>query len=350
MNISINQIVRSKHFKVIYHIAFWIFTWVFYVYTYIRYEEMNIYTFLVSLSNLIVAMATIYTLNYYVIPKFLLKQKYLKFIVYLIITLLLSFYFQLLLTFWFFIRLITTMLPMFPGMLDVVYLFLNMYFIVLLGISIKLFKRWNFKEKQEQELQKEKVEAELKMLKTQINPHFLFNTLNSIYVLAMKNSTNTADTVLKLSDILDFILYKNDAEWVLLSDELNIVKNYVELEKIRFGDRATIDLNESIKNKDYMIPPMIIIPLVENAFKHGVAKSMEKSWIKINVDENTTALTIEISNSRKIVDPEKESKGIGLVNVKRRLEILYKENFEFIKTENTYTFTVKLIIKNTTND
>ena len=151
------------------------------------------------------------------------------------------------------------------------------------------------------------------MLKTQINPHFLFNTLNSIYVLAMKKSEQTANTVMKLSDILDYILYKIDAPRIPLSTEIQIIENYIELEKIRFTDRVTLNFTSAFQSKDIQIPPMLIIPFIENAFKHGVAKSMEKSWIKVSIQETGQRLNIAVSNSKGQSPTKSEAGGIGLI-------------------------------------
>lgn len=341
-----NKIRKIKQIGI--HTLFWTFALFFFLFYYKRYGEINIYTISASFIHVAIAMATVYTFNYYIIPRFLLKNKYPKFVFISLIALVLFIYLQLLATGIILIELLYTERTLFPTMLDMLVLLVNIFFIVLIGISVKLFKRWNQKEKQEQELQKEKVEAELKMLKTQINPHFLFNTLNSIYVLAMKNSENTADTVLKLSDILDYILYKNNADQVLLHDELNIVKDYIELEKIRYANRVVIQYNENIQNKAEVIPPMVIIPLIENAFKHGVAKSMDQAWININVQQNNNQIKIEVKNSTKQKAETKPEHGIGLKNVQRRLELIYGKNFEFTVTENSTNFNVLLRI-NTCN-
>lgn len=326
------------------HSLFWVLALLFFLFYYKRYSEINIYTISAAFGHLIIAMGTVYTFNYYLIPTFLIKGLNKKFIFFSIIALVLFIYLQFILTAGILIKLLYTDRTLFPSMLDALVLMVNLFFIVLIGISVKLFKRWSQKEKQEQELQKEKVEAELKMLKTQINPHFLFNTLNSIYVLAMKNSENTANTVLKLSDILDYILYKNNADRVLLSEELNIIKNYIELEKIRYGERVTIKIIEQVEDKSIVIPPMLIIPFIENAFKHGVAKTIDQAWINFTVTQDADKLHIEIANSKKAVAQKQENGGIGLENVKRRLELIYGKKSELDIVENNITFNVSLTI------
>ncbi|PLX23282.1 MAG: sensor histidine kinase, partial [Salinivirgaceae bacterium] len=195
-----------------------------------------------------------------------------------------------------------------------------------------------------QKIQKEKVETELQMLKTQINPHFLFNTLNSIYVLAMKKSEQTANTVMKLSDILDYILYKINTPEISLTDEIKIIENYIELEKIRYADRVSLDFSTNLYSKNIQIPPMLIIPFVENAFKHGVAKSMEKSWINISIVENNQLLEVKIANSKTQNTIKTKNGGIGLVNVKKRLDLLFNDRYNLDITEKNNRYDVFLSI------
>ncbi|MFA5463079.1 MAG: histidine kinase, partial [Dysgonamonadaceae bacterium] len=205
MNLSVKNIARIS-----VHIIFWFCAWFFFFFYYKRYSEINSYTIGASLINLIVAIITVYTFNYHLIPNILLKNKKRKFFSFAFVTIVMFFYIQLLLTLLLVVKQLSDGHHLFPEMLDIVMLFFNLFFVVFIAIAIKFYKRWNEKDFQEQKMQKEKVEAELQMLKTQINPHFLFNTLNSIYVLAMKQSEQTANTVMKLSDILDYILYRID--------------------------------------------------------------------------------------------------------------------------------------------
>jgi two-component system LytT family sensor kinase len=246
MNISRNRIIR-----IAIHTVFWLCAWFFFFFYYKRYSEVNTYTFVASLINLIVAIATVYTFNYYLIPKILLKNKLKLFIAFAFVAIIMFFYIQLLLTLFLVVKLLYAENRLFPEMIDVVMLFFNMFFVVFIAIAIKFYKRWSEKDFREQKVQKEKVEAELQMLKTQINPHFLFNTLNSIYVLAMKKSEQTANTVMRLSDILDYILYKINAPRIAIADEItNHRITTLNLEKIRFTDRVDINL-------EFLIQPSI---------------------------------------------------------------------------------------------
>ncbi len=339
MNLPVKNIARIS-----VHIIFWFCAWFFFFFYYKRYSEINSYTFGASLINLIVAIITVYTFNYHLIPNILLKNKKRKFFAFAFVTIVMFFYIQLLLTLLLVVKQLSDGHHLFPEMLDIVMLFFNLFFVVFIAIAIKFYKRWNEKDFQEQKVQKEKVEAELQMLKTQINPHFLFNTLNSIYVLAMKQSGQTANTVMKLSDILDYILYRIDTPKIAISNEIKIIENYIELEKIRFSNRVDINFTTDLKSQGIQIPPMLIIPFIENAFKHGVAKSIEKSWIKISLKETDWALNILVANSKTQSKVEDKTGGIGLMNVKKRLSLLYKEKYELNIFEEQMQYTVSLSI------
>jgi two-component system LytT family sensor kinase len=254
------------------------------------------------------------------------------------------FYIQLLLTLFLVVKLLYAENRLFPEMIDVVMLFFNMFFVVFIAIAIKFYKRWNEKDFREQKVQKEKVEAELQMLKTQINPHFLFNTLNSIYVLAMKKSEQTANTVMRLSDILDYILYKINAPRIAIADEIQIINNYIELEKIRFTDRVNLEFLSNLQSKHIQIPPMLIIPFIENAFKHGVSKSLEKSWIRISIEEVDQMLHIKVTNSLSQNALKGKQGGIGLVNVKKRLDLLFTDQYQLDIAEKNNRYDVFLSI------
>jgi two-component system, LytTR family, sensor kinase len=348
MSIQQNKIVR-----IAIHTIFWFCAWFFFFFYYKRYSEVNIYTFAASIINLVAAIATVYTFNYYLIPKILLKNRLRSFIALAFVAIVIFFYVQLLLTLFLVVKLLQEESRLFPEMIDVVMLFFNMFFVVFVAIAIKFYKRWSEKDFREQQIQKEKVEAELQMLKTQINPHFLFNTLNSIYVLAMKKSEQTANVVMKLSDILDYILYRIDSPMIAISTEIQIIENYIELEKIRFADRVTITFTYNFKSNDIQIPPMLIIPFVENAFKHGVGKSMEKSWIKINIEATGQLLNIEISNKKSQNKLKAEAGGIGLLNVKKRLDLLFYDSYSLEISEENNRFDVFLTIpinQNIAND
>jgi hypothetical protein len=188
-------------------------------------------------------------------------------------------------------------------------------------------------------------EQELHYLKMQIHPHFLFNTLNTIYGLSLKQSKQTPEIILMLSNLLDYILYQVNKPRVSLKEELLHIKEYIELEKIRFKDtlRVSFILNEIDDN--IQIAPMLLIPFVENAFKHGNLKEGILE-IKINAEFKNNQLNFSIGNTFFNHEIEKENNGIGLENINKRLKLHYRNNYN-LKTEiKKDWFSVKLSISN----
>lgn len=221
---------------------------------------------------------------------------------------------------------------------------------VAVTMSLKLVKHWYEKEKLTKELEIINTETELKYLKSQINPHFLFNSLNSIYSLALQKSDSTPELILKLSDILRYILYEGSEQKVSLDQELKYLKSYVELEKIRHGERMSLDLKIMGDIKAYEIAPMLLIPFVENGFKHGLGRDMANGFMTIRVEVIKDRLKFEIENSK----PSKESEfknqqnyqgGIGLQNVNKRLDLLYPEKYTVKIDEETDNYKVNLEIE-----
>lgn len=192
------------------------------------------------------------------------------------------------------------------------------------AITIKLI-RMNLRQKAvSQEIMQKKLETELNLLRSQVNPHFLFNTLNNIYALAKQKSDETGPVVLKLSKLLRFMLYESDKELIALSDEVRLVTDYIELEHLRYGDHLTLDLLIDIANPHIQITPLLLLPLVENAFKHGASESRDAAFIAITISEQQNTLSLEIKNSVEPLKTEKEG-GIGLKNVRRQLELTYSD-------------------------
>lgn len=226
-----------------------------------------------------------------------------------------------------------------PMMLFSFYSLLLIYFV---SIFLKVYQNWVQNEKQKVILQKEKNDAELQFLKQQINPHFLFNSLNSIYSLAHKNSNKTAETILKLSTILRYILYHSKKQYVLLDDEISALKDYIELQQLRITEKTSLEFKVLGNTHSFKIEPLLLMPLLENAFKHGI-DSINESFIKISINIIENNLELYIANT---IVPAKnvsqDESGIGLANIKRRLEILYPENYKFNIKNDEKVFQVNL--------
>ena len=225
------------------------------------------------------------------------------------------------------------------------YSFIDNIFVVGIFIALKQYRLSLRSKEKEKSLEKEKLVAELKFLRTQTNPHFLFNTLNNIYALARKKSDDTADVVLKLSKLLRFMLYESKNNSITISEELRILNDYIELERLRYNERLTIHFTKSIDNETQPIAPLILLPFVENAFKHGASETRFNSFIHIHVQLLNGRLIFTIENSKEDEEKEPVKENIGLSNVRRQLELMYPEHnlaMEIEKTIFKVTLTINL--------
>lgn len=192
--------------------------------------------------------------------------------------------------------------------------------IVWIGLVIKFVQMWH--ERKQVALQ-----SELNFLKSQIHPHFLFNTLNNLYALTLKQSAKSPEVVLGLSDILRYMLYECDSDYVPLRRDIAIIRNYLTLEKLRYGERLDLNFNQSGPIEDQIIAPLLMIPLIENAFKHGASEMMEEAWVNIDLDVDMNRLKLKVSNGRpdQTNTPSISCGNIGILNLRKRLELLYPQ-------------------------
>ena len=177
-----------------------------------------------------------------------------------------------------------------------------------------------------QQLRIEKQQAELNYLKSQTNPHFLFNTLNNIYSLARDKSDLAPESILRLSKILRFMLYETGGHYIAIEQELKIINDYIALEKLRYDESLRINFNYDVEDMKQAIPPLLLIPLVENAFKHGVSETRNHPFVDIHLSVNNRQLEFVVKNSTEEFPGEANAKeNIGLSNLRRQLELLYKD-------------------------
>ena len=204
------------------------------------------------------------------------------------------------------------------AMLDIIFAFGLMLCIKSVRVQLAAKER-------EKNLIKEKLETELKFLKNQTNPHFLLNTLNNIYALARKKSDDTAEAVMRLSELLRFILYESNGSLIKLTDEIKVLEDYLELEAMRYSERLTVSFEKEIENDLYQITPLLLLPFIENAFKHGISETRFESFIYINIKVKNGILNFEIENSKDETACSNSTANIGLINVKRQLELTYSD-------------------------
>ena len=206
--------------------------------------------------------------------------------------------------------------------------FLGLVYIAGFSTIYSIISEWKEQEKQRAELQNQTVASELRFLKTQINPHFLFNTLNSLYALSMKKSDDAPEVVLRLSEMMRYMLYECNEPQVPLAKEVSYIENYLSLEKLRLPESIDLQFRVSGDITNLQIAPLLFIPLIENSFKHGVANQIGKGFVHIELisDDKELRFYVENSFAKKGYSPEREQQkngGIGLSNVQRRLDLLY---------------------------
>lgn len=227
--------------------------------------------------------------------------------------------------------------------------------------AIKLVKIWYLKEQAFRQIEKEKFQAELQLLKSQIHPHFLFNTLNNLYALTLRKSEQSPAVVLKLSQLLSYMLYDCNASEVLLEKEIAFMKNYVGLEQLRYGSRLDVSMNFHGDLQGKQIAPLLLIPFLENAFKHGTSEQLEQAWIFMDLAVEDNVLTFKLVNSRDtdtFASMEVGATsvgatsvgatpvgGIGLLNVRKRLELLYPGRYELKIQPEEETFLIDLTLR-----
>lgn len=344
------EFILKKIAALFLHTIFWIV--VLFCYTYFfGYGTKNInYVFSFSLFLMPVTIGTTYTVINILIPKYLLQEKYLLFVLYCIYTIIISAFFIVISFFYGLIFLMETKLgEMAPLTRSPLFLFIAVYFVVFIASAFNLLQH-NYKSNSaNQELQHKILEAQLKLkeqelqyLKMQIHPHFLFNTLNTMYGFALKKSTKTPEMILKLSNLLDYLLYQTDKPMVSLQEEINHIKDYVELEQMRFSDTLDIFMNFEDIEDSIQVAPMLLIPFVENSFKHGQIRNKKLS-IVIDLKYLNNEIHFMIRNS-VLHYPKNEGEGIGLTNIKKRLSILYrdKHTLKISKNENWYAVALTL--------
>jgi two-component system LytT family sensor kinase len=218
--------------------------------------------------------------------------------------------------------------------------------VLALGTSIKVTMNWYENEKQRKEMENQKLGAELSLLKSQINPHFFFNTLNSIYSLAIIKSDKTPEALVKLSEIMRYIIYDTERKLVPLSKEVEYIANYIELQRLRLPKEIKVIFKTRLGVEESVIEPLLLLPFIENAFKHGV--DIEKGG-NISVDITQTGSELRLHVENPLIDMDINNKngksGIGMNNTLKRLKLIYQDNFTISAGPIKNNYVVELILK-----
>jgi two-component system, LytTR family, sensor histidine kinase AlgZ len=349
----IKRLIFERGYRLYRHLLFWFI--ILSVMTVLDVNERpNIFVSIeIAFVFAPVLIAYSYVIIYWLVPEYLLKGKYLSFLVLYACWVPIGLVMIFVDTYYVFYPLLGIPIPHFTLMEEykltfAVERFVRINLFAVFCVFIKFFKFWYLELQQKQQIEKEKMKAELQLLKSQLHPHFLFNTLNNLYSLVHEKSDKASPMLLRLSGLLSYVLYECKAEEVVLEKEISVIKDYVALERERYGERLEVSMNFSGDLQDRMIAPMLFQPFIENSFKHGLAEQLGKVWMSIELSVKDNELLFKIINSCNN-NQEDEHKGIGINNVKKRLELLYpgKYNLEYNRQEDL--FIVSLVIQLSTS-
>jgi len=285
---------------------------------------------------------------YFLLPKFLFKRKTASYILGFIIALIVFYVVRTELIFLFINENVwpESQTP------QKAYAFNHILVVCLIGIydiglvtTIKLAVDWVFDKKRIETLQENQLKTELQFLKAQIQPHFFFNTLNNLYALTLEKSKQAPDVVLKLSEIMEYILYDAKESKIRLITEINYIQNYIDLERLRFGEKVSVKINMTGNIEDKSVPPLLFLPFIENCFKHG---TKDNNKLNVFIDFEVTdsnLLKFSVINNYNLFSQNEKNHGIGNQNVSRRLELLYKNNFTLNTKTEKQNYLVELSIQ-----
>lgn len=345
--LALSNDIRSRVGR---HVLFWVAAWLFqgiiysFMYPDIGYHMTVILSFTEALLYLPMHMFLAYSISYLVLPLLAFKRKFwwslLSVLVLIVITALLS-----PLSLMFLVEPFRDFIGAPSKNLNVFYSFMGGLrgALTVSGffVAIKLLKHWYLKSSENERLEREKLRAELDALKSQLHPHFMFNTLNSIYSMALLNSPNTAESIHRLSSLMRYMIAESHEPIVPLEQELHIIRTYIELEKGRLGDRLDHSINIQGPLAGNQIAPLLLLPFVENSFKHGAFESEDQGWMSLDISLKGDELFFKLINGKNQLSSHPPS-GIGLMNVKKRLELLYPQAHELRIKEDEETFVVSL--------
>lgn len=330
----------------LHHVFFWML--VFGVWYFLRYEDyaLEITAFKITFVKVIDLALMVYVTNYLLIPKLLYKKRYVWFTLCFVIMIVSSSLLKM--------QIIGQILGN-PALFKLsagnlkVRIYDNViphFFLVIAGAAFKLMSDYGEMQKHMAEMAKEKAEAELNFLKSQINPHFLFNSLNSVYFLIDKENKDARNALHKFSDMLRYQLYEANGEKIPIEKEISYLRDYVDLQRLRKDENYDVQFQCSPEVKDFSIEPLLLVPFVENAFKHISHKSGKKNFVKLDLTRQNGYFDFKVENSKEAgTHHSKNEGGIGLGNVKRRLELLYPDTHQLSIHEQDDTFNVILKIK-----
>lgn len=350
---------QIKYKKIIAHIIFWAAVVLFNTFIFSVSSGNYNWVFKATVFILPFEMFAVYLTLYLFIPKYLLKNNYTEFVLYsLLVAIIIGVVVRLLY--------IYVLVPYLGNETRILYikdkissnyfkavfwnyaffnLYVEIYSIVGVATAIKLFKHWLKNQRVKNELEKQNIKSELALLRNQVNPHFLFNTLNNIDTLITKDKEKASDSIIKLSEIMRYMLYEANSEKVPLEKEIDYLKSYISLQQLRLKKQNFVEFTIQGDYKGRTISPMLFISFVENAFKHG-SKITDSPGIRIELIINKQNIQFKITNYFTDNKNKDKTEGIGLSNVNRRLELLYPDKHQLKITKDKGKFKTYLLLEN----
>ena len=355
----------KKNDRIKCHLIFWFFWWVYFAVLHaanpfgkpeISYFRNPVFTFTESVFFLIGQIPLTYGMLYWVLPKFILKKKYFLAVISIFIL-------------WFFGGILHLYLinDIFPIVLSLILperflvntqrppsasffmallaTYKGAFLVAAIAFVIKFGKYWYLKEQRNLQLQKENTEVQLKLLTAQVHPHFLFNTLNNIYSQTQTESPKGSKMIMELSDMLRYILAEGSKLQVPLKKELTMIQDYINLEKVRYGNKLDLHLSIPEETGKLQIAPLLLLPFVENCFKHGASKFLTNPWINLKIEIKEKKIFLKLMNGKDDNMEERHSKlGTGITNVQKRLNLLYPDKYELQICDEREVFVINLWI------
>lgn len=338
----LDRLARFFSRRPVYHTIGWVSFLLILVLAQIKSNDMSIGLALTNeLVNIVFYAGLLYFNLNYLFPTYLRKGQYFLYLGLMLLATLILTPIKLLLKFIILDQSSATLLDNFGAY------FFSTFLVGGLATVGKMMTDWFRQNRERQELVTETMQSELRFLKSQINPHFLFNTLNSLYALTLKKSDAAPDIVIKLSEMMRYMLYECNEKTVPLGKEIAYIRNYLDLEKLRQQKDVKIDLVVNGNPGNQQIAPLMFMNFLENSFKHGLNSAIHQGFVNIRLDVEEDSVSFNIENSKGSILPRapeagRPSGGIGLVNVRRRLELLYPDQYELSVKETPNTFKVAL--------
>ncbi len=339
---------NNKHNPIVFHTLLWGCSYIILLFLFSKGKWPIIIDCIYTACFLVLLVIPVIIDLYVLIPRFLKKEAYTIFILLFLLNVL---------------AFVSILLMVFQPIIDTLfpdYYFISYYTPVSLAIIfciflmastlIKLSEDWfyfNTRENRLLKLQNQEIQMQLATLRSQINPHFLFNALNVIYALTLENAKETPTAIVQLSDILRYVIYDSNVEMVSLKDEIQLLKNYIAFQQLRQEVTTDIKMNITIEDEEYPIFPMLLLPLVENSFKHGLNAAIDNAFIDLRITQSGRKFKLELSNNlpAEPVISTDQSSGLGIDNIQRNLEIVYPDAYRFNTSKTETTFTVVLEIE-----